>query len=419
MKRRIKTTIYLMGIFLGILLGIENTSGNKAFAEESNQYKVTGTVYDFEGNVVHNASVRVEAVTKVNEYGESIGPSYSSYLDENGKYQLELPNGYYLFYFIYHNRGIGCWYSVNRDCVIDISLTEPFYQVTGKIYLDGELFSNGSLHLVHKVDDPSTGLDDAYITLETDENGEYAFYFPSNIYGDFYVSFYRTGKWYECGESAYIPGVDTSGYDIMFSSTDEEISAYPTVTSYSSTENVDSTPTEAQPTPTEIQPTLTEVEPTSTEQPIPTEAQLTQQHAQKKKSFKKGTIIKKNNIKYRVLSNTSRVKKVTVIGITQKKERVVIPDVVKQDGITFLVTQVSDEAFYQNKTVSYVSFGKNITKIGKKAFYGTSHLKRIVFKTKKVKTIGSKAFIGINNNARIVVPEKRKKRYTSLLEGKY
>ena len=413
MRRWIKTTIYLTGIFLGILLGVENTSGNKVYAEESNQYKVTGTVYDFDGNVVHNSSVRVDAVTKVNEYGESIGPSYSSYLDENGKYQMELPNGYYLFYFIYHNRGVGSWYSVNRDCVIDISLTEPFYQVTGKIYLDGELFPDGSLHLVHKVDDPSTNLDDAYIDLETDENGEYAFYFPSNIYGDFHVSFYQKGKWYESGESVYIPGENTTDYDIMITSTDKSISAYPTVSSYPSTENTDSTPTEPQPTPTESQPTQVEAQQT------PTEAPQTQQSTDKKKSLKKGTIIKKNNIRYRVLSNTSTEKKITVIGITQKMKKVVIPDVVKQDGIPFLVTEVSDKAFYQNQTISYVSLGKNITTIGEKAFYGTSKLKRIVFKTQKLKQIGSKAFIGINNNARIVVPGKRKKRYTSLLEGKY
>ena len=99
MKRWKKTAIFLTGIVLFVLSVRGNIGGNTAYAEDTNQYKVTGTVYDYEGNVVHNSSVRVEAVTKVNEYGESIGPSYNSYLDENGKYQLTLPNGYYLFYF--------------------------------------------------------------------------------------------------------------------------------------------------------------------------------------------------------------------------------------------------------------------------------------------------------------------------------
>ncbi len=79
-------------------------------------------------------------------------------------------------------------------------------------------------------------------------------------------------------------------------------------------------------------------------------------------------------------------------------------------------TSIPDKAYYKNKKLKKVVIGKNITKIGKKAFYGCKNLKTITVKTKKLtlKNVGAKAFHGIYKKVKIKVPKSKKKAYKKI-----
>ena len=112
---------------------------------------------------------------------------------------------------------------------------------------------------------------------------------------------------------------------------------------------------------------------------------------------------------------------VAYIKSTDKKATsIVIPASVTIDGITYKVTSVAANAFKNNKTVENITIGKNVTKIGEKAFYGCEKLKSIVFKTTKLtsKNVGKDVFKKIADNAIIEVPEKKLDTYKKLFAKK-
>lgn len=102
----------------------------------------------------------------------------------------------------------------------------------------------------------------------------------------------------------------------------------------------------------------------------------------------------------------------------KKKTRYTVPHTVKIGGITYKVTKISANAFKNNKKIRKVTIGKNITKIGKRAFYGCQNLKNIIIKTTKLKSVGKQAFKGIHKKAIIKVPRKKYEKYKKLLKGK-
>ena len=107
-----------------------------------------------------------------------------------------------------------------------------------------------------------------------------------------------------------------------------------------------------------------------------------------------------------------------------KKKKIVIPDQVTINGYTYKVTSIADNAFKNNKNITTVIIGKNIKRIGKKAFYGCKSLRNITIKTKLLKknTVGSKAFTkaGSKNykKLKVKVPKKKLKLYKKILRKK-
>jgi hypothetical protein len=145
-------------------------------------------------------------------------------------------------------------------------------------------------------------------------------------------------------------------------------------------------------------------------------------------------------------------------------KKVVIPDTIEKNGVTYKVTSVAASAFKNNKTITSVTLGSNIetieknafngctklktvklnntvvtigdsafsgctsltkitipanvTTIGKNVFKGDKKLKTITIKSTKIKKVGAKAFKGIKSNATIKVPSKKLKAYTKLFKGK-
>ena len=109
------------------------------------------------------------------------------------------------------------------------------------------------------------------------------------------------------------------------------------------------------------------------------------------------------------------------MGSTDKNAtKIVIPATVTIDGITYKVTSIGAKAFEKNKTVQEIIIGKNVEKIGKKAFYGCKNLKKIVIRTTRLtdETVGSKAFQKIAAKAKIRVPEEKLDTYIKLLAAK-
>ncbi len=106
--------------------------------------------------------------------------------------------------------------------------------------------------------------------------------------------------------------------------------------------------------------------------------------------------------------------------VKKSKSTVTIPATVKIDGVTYKVTSVAKNAFKGNRHIKCLTIGKNVKKIGAKAFYGCKKLKTVTIKTTKltVKGVGSKAFKGIKSTATIKVPKKKFKTYKSMLKKK-
>ena len=122
---------------------------------------------------------------------------------------------------------------------------------------------------------------------------------------------------------------------------------------------------------------------------------------------------------YKVTKSDAKNGTVTLVKLTNKNEKkFTVPASVKVDGVSFKVTEISKNAFKNNKKLKQVTIGKNVTKIGANAFNGDSKLKKITIKSTKLKKVGKKAFKGINAKCRIKVPKKKLTAYKRLLKGK-
>ncbi len=104
----------------------------------------------------------------------------------------------------------------------------------------------------------------------------------------------------------------------------------------------------------------------------------------------------------------------------KKKSTVSVPATVKIDGVTYKVTSIAKNAFSNNTYIKNLTIGKNVSKIGAKAFYRCKNLKNIKISTTKLtdKKVGSKAFSGINSKAVIKVPKKKYSAYKKMLKAK-
>ena len=121
-------------------------------------------------------------------------------------------------------------------------------------------------------------------------------------------------------------------------------------------------------------------------------------------------------IKYKI-TNVSK-KTVTVTKRVSSKKKVVIPAVVIIDDKTYKVTAIANGVWKKDKKLQSVTIGKNVTKIGSKAFSGAAKLKTITIKSKKISSVGAGAFSGIAQNAVVKVPSAKKRTYSKLFAKK-
>ena len=136
----------------------------------------------------------------------------------------------------------------------------------------------------------------------------------------------------------------------------------------------------------------------------------------------KGTTLKKGTAKYKV---TKAGKTVAYVGTTSKKAtKITIPATVKINKVTYKVTSIANKALKNNKKVTQVVIGKNVTKIGSQAFYGCKKLKKMTIQSKSLqsKNVGAKAFTkaGSAQYKKLVVkvPSSKVKTYKKMLRSK-
>lgn len=92
-----------------------------------------------------------------------------------------------------------------------------------------------------------------------------------------------------------------------------------------------------------------------------------------------------------------------------KSSKVSIPASVKIGGKKYKVTDVQNGAFRNNKKLTKIVIGKNVTKIGKNAFAGCKNVKTVLFKSKTVTSVGKNAFKGISSKAKFSFSGNAKK----------
>ena len=126
---------------------------------------------------------------------------------------------------------------------------------------------------------------------------------------------------------------------------------------------------------------------------------------------------KKTGNIYKVTSSRSSSRTVAFIG-NKVKTSVTIPTTIKIKGATYKATEISTNAFKNNRKLKKVVIGQNIVKIGKNAFYGCKKLTSITIKSSRLtlKNIGKNAFKNTSPKATVKVPKKQKALYNQILK---
>lgn len=134
-------------------------------------------------------------------------------------------------------------------------------------------------------------------------------------------------------------------------------------------------------------------------------------------TLKNGDTVTAGGVQYRVTD--AAAKTAEAYGTAKKNIKTInVTATVTIKDVTCKVTAIADQAFAGQKKATKAVIGANVTKIGKKAFYGDSRLKSITVKGKKLKMVGKQALKGINKHAVVRVPKAKKKAYKALFKGK-
>lgn len=152
------------------------------------------------------------------------------------------------------------------------------------------------------------------------------------------------------------------------------------------------------------------------QQPTPAQAPVASTNAPQV-----GTVVKQGTDSYQITSTESGDMTVTYTGSDDiSAKTVTVPDKVVIDGREYTVTDITSDAFKNNKKVTNIKIGKNVTKIGKNAFKNCKNLKKITITSTKLtkKSIGKNAFKGTNGKLVIKVPKNKKKEYAKFLKDK-
>ena len=110
----------------------------------------------------------------------------------------------------------------------------------------------------------------------------------------------------------------------------------------------------------------------------------------------KGKVIQAKGVNgnFKVTSSDAKAPKVSYAGPSNKAATAVnVPSYITVNGVKYEVTEIADNAFKKNKTLTKITIPKTVIRIGKNAFYACTKLKTVSFaKGSALKKIDSKAF---------------------------
>ena len=129
-----------------------------------------------------------------------------------------------------------------------------------------------------------------------------------------------------------------------------------------------------------------------------------------KKPVKIGSTVEKKSLVYKITSSSA----VQLTKVRTSKKSVVIPDAITVSGKKYTVTTIANNAC-SGKKITKVTIGKNIQKIGRKAFANCKKLKTVIFKTVRLKSVGKQAFYKTNQKVRVKLDRKVVKKYRKML----
>lgn len=107
-------------------------------------------------------------------------------------------------------------------------------------------------------------------------------------------------------------------------------------------------------------------------------------------------------LSYKVTSSSSV--KLTGVKRGVSLKTLTVPSTVKFLKTTLKVTAIDSAAFKGNKKLQKVTLGKNVTSIGKLAFYNCTSLKKVTMSASRISAIGDKSFMKCKSLTSIVLP---------------
>lgn len=263
----------------------------------------------------------------------------------------------------------------DSDCIYKGKIENgKIYTLVGNVVLPGDSYQNK----------------DTAVTLE----GKKVNAFLNNSVGSFVIKLK-----YENGKPSLISSVPESYMKSPRRIVKPTDTPVPTATSVP-TATPTSAPTEAPAATATPAPTATEAPAaTATATPVPT-AVVTAAETPAPTETPVPTIVKQAVFK----GNTYKVSgdDKAVFAKAAKSSKISIPASVKIGGKKYKVTSIQNGAFKNNKKLTKIFIGKNVTKIGKNAFAGCRNVKTVMFKSKTVTSVGKNAFKGINSKAKFI-----------------
>lgn len=137
-----------------------------------------------------------------------------------------------------------------------------------------------------------------------------------------------------------------------------------------------------------------------------------------KPSIKVGTTVKSSTGKEYVKVTSTSKKTVDYVKPSKKTyTNVTIPATVKISGVTYKVTTISANAFKGMTKLKKVTIGKNVGKIGAKAFYKCKNLSQITIASTTLSSgkVAGNAFSGTKKKAVVKVPKSKYNAYKKFL----
>ena len=261
----------------------------------------------------------------------------------------------------------------DSDCVYKGKIENgKIYTLVGNVVLPGDSYQNK----------------DTAVTLE----GKKVNAFLNNSVGSFVIKLK-----YENGKPSLISSVPESYMKSPRRIVKPTDTPVPTATSVP-TATPTAVPTEAPAATATPAPSVTEAPAaTATATPVPT-AVVTAAETPAPTETPVPTVVKQAVVK----GNTYKVSgdDKAVFTKAAKSSKINIPASVKIDGKKYKVTAIQNGAFKNNKKLTKIVIGKNVTKIGRNAFAGCRNVKTVMFKSKTVTSVGKNAFKGISSKAK-------------------